>query len=203
MTKRAVEEFGGVILDVRSADEFGAAHIPNAINIGLGGQFATWAGTLVTIGTPVAIAAATREQINEAFMRLTRVGIESVAGFILMNDFTGEVKTIEQVSVEEANNKLAEKIQFIDVRRAAEHAAGHAPNTINLPLNHLTKEIDKLDPEQPTYVLCQGGYRSSIGTSILENAGFKEIYNVTGGTEAWIKAGFDTGVSTAAGANSK
>ena len=203
LTKRAVEEFGGVILDVRSADEFGAAHIPNAINIGLGGQFATWAGTLIAIGTAVAIAAEIREQIDEAFMRLTRVGIESVEGFILMSDFTGKMKKIEQVSVEKVNEKLAEKIQLVDVRRVAEHAAGHAPQTINLPLNHLTKEIDKLDPEQPTYVLCQGGYRSSIGTSILENAGFKDIYNVTGGTEAWIKAGFDTEVSTAAGANSK
>ncbi len=203
LTTREIEEFDGVILDVRPAADFGAAHIPNSINIGLGGQFATWAGTLITIGTPVAIAADTRTQIDEAFMRLTRVGIESVTGFILMGDFTGGVKTVEQVSVGAVNGKLSEHVQFVDVRRAAEHAAGHAPQTINLPLNHLTKEIDKLDPEQPTYVLCQGGYRSSIGTSILENAGFKEIYNVTGGTAAWIEAGFDTEVSTTVGANSK
>jgi rhodanese-related sulfurtransferase len=73
-----------------------------------------------------------------------------------------------------------------------EHAGGHAPGTINLPLNQLSEEIEKLDPSRPTYVICQGGYRSSIGTSILENAGFKEIYNVTGGTAAWIKSGLAT-----------
>ena len=74
--------------------------------------------------------------------------------------------------------------------------------TINLPLNDLAKEIDKLDPEKPTYVICQSGYRSSIGTSILENAGIKEIYNVTGGTNAWMEADFETEVSATACANS-
>ena len=92
----------------------------------------------------------------------------------------------------------------LDVRRPAEHASGHAPKTINLPLDILAKEVGKLNPEKPTYVLCQGGYRSSLGTSVLENAGFKEIYNVTGGTKAWMDAGFDTEVSAgAACANSK
>ncbi len=63
-------------------------------------------------------------------------------------------------------------------------------------------ELDHLNPELPTYGLCQGGYRSSLGTSILENAGFKEIYNVTGGTKAWMDAGLDTEVSATACANS-
>lgn len=74
--------------------------------------------------------------------------------------------------------------------------------TINLPLNTLSRELDHLNPELPTYVLCQGGYRSSLGTSILENAGFKEIYNVTGGTKAWMDAGLETEVSATACANS-
>jgi hydroxyacylglutathione hydrolase len=132
-------------------------------------------------------------------MRLARVGIESVKGFILMKNFTGETKTVGQVAVEEIKEKLSDEIQFVDVRRIAEHVGGHAPNTINLPLDKLSGEIDRLNPDKPTYVICQSGYRSSIGTSILENAGFKEIYNVTGGTKAWIDAGFDTEASIAAG----
>ena len=197
-----VENFDGVVLDVRVNSEFGAKHIPNAINIGLGGQFASWAGTLVTIGTPVAIAAETKEQVNEAFMRLARVGIETVKGFILMKNFTGKTNTIEQVPVEKVKENLSDEIQFVDVRRVAEHSNGHAPQTINIPLDALPKDLDKLNPEKPTYVICQSGYRSSLGTSILENAGFKEIYNVKGGTTAWIDAGFDTEVSATACANS-
>jgi hydroxyacylglutathione hydrolase len=74
---------------------------------------------------------------------------------------------------------------------------------MNLPLDTLAREVGKLDPKEPVYVLCQGGYRSSLATSILENAGFREIYNVTGGTKAWMDAGFDTDVSATACATSK
>jgi glyoxylase-like metal-dependent hydrolase (beta-lactamase superfamily II)/rhodanese-related sulfurtransferase len=195
-------EFDGVTLDVRQNTEFGAGHIPNAINIGLGGQFASWAGTLVTVGTPIAVAAETEAQVDEAVMRLARVGIETVKGFILMKDFSGETKRVEQIPVEEVKEKLSDEIQFVDVRRVAEHASGHAPQTVNIPLDKLPDELDKLNPDKPAYVICQSGYRSSLGTSILENAGFKEIYNVTGGTKAWMDAGFETEVSATACATS-
>lgn len=197
--------FDGVVVDVRQNTEFGEKHVPNSINIGLGGQFASWAGTLIIIGTPIAIVAETETQVNEAFMRMARVGIETVKGFILIEDFKGETNTIEQVSVNEVKEltETEKYLQFVDVRRSAEHAAGHAARTINLPLDSLSKEIDKLDPNAPTFVICQGGYRSSLGTSILENAGFSKIYNVSGGTKAWTDAGFDTEISATACANSK
>ncbi|MEP7147778.1 MAG: rhodanese-like domain-containing protein [Acidobacteriota bacterium] len=203
LSTQQIEDFDGVVIDVRQNTDFGAGHVPNAINIGLGGQFATWAGTLISIGTPVSIAADTGEQVDEAVMRLARVGIETVRGFILMKDFTGKINAIEQVPVEQAKEQIAAgNVQFVDVRNPAEHSGGHAANTINLPLNSLSREMDRLNPELPTYVLCQGGYRSSLGTSILENAGFKNIYNVTGGTKAWMDAGFDMDAAAAACANS-
>jgi glyoxylase-like metal-dependent hydrolase (beta-lactamase superfamily II) len=198
ITTEEIENFDGVVLDVRKNSEFGAGHVPNSINIGLGGQFASWAGTLIAIGTPVVIVAENQDQVDEAAMRLARVGVETAKSYILIDDYTGEKAVVEQMPVETVKEKLSDDIQFVDVRRVAEHAAGHAPNTINIPLDKLPKEIDKLNPGKPTYVICQGGYRSSLGTSILENAGFKEIYNVTGGTEAWIKAGLETGTSTTA-----
>ncbi len=198
-----IQNFDGIVLDVRKNYEFGAGHIPNAINIGLGGQFASWAGTLIPIGTPLAISADTNEQIDEAVMRLARVGHETVKGFILLEDFEGEKKIVEQITVEKVKESLSDEIQFVDVRRIAEHIGGHAPNTINIPLDVLSREIDKLDPQKPSYVICQSGYRSSLGTSVLENAGFEKIYNVSGGTKAWTDAGFDTKVSAAASANSQ
>jgi hydroxyacylglutathione hydrolase len=205
LSTEEILNFDGVIVDVRQNTEYGAAHVPNAINIGLGGQFASWAGTLIPIGTPIAVAADTEAQIDEAFMRLARVGHETVRGFILMKDFAGDVKTIEQISVEEVKEltETEKFLQFVDVRRVAEHAAGHAPRTVNIPLDKLSREIDRLDPRAPTYVICQSGYRSSLGASILENAGFQKVYNVAGGTQGWINAGFDAEVSAeAACANS-
>ncbi len=200
LSTEEISNFDGVVLDVRQNTDFGAAHIPNSINIGLGGQFASWAGTLVPIGTPIVIAAETDTQVNEAVMRLARVGHETVKGFILMKDFNGKTNEIEQVSVGEVQSltQTEKHLQFVDVRRVAEHANGHAARTFNLPLDKLSKELDKLDPNAPTFVICQSGYRSSLGASILENAGFAKVYNVSGGTQAWIDAGFETEVSATA-----
>ncbi len=202
LTTEEITNFEGVVLDVREREEYGAGHIPNSVNIGLAGQFASWAGTLISIGTPIAIAADTSGQVDEAIIRLARVGFESVTGFVLMPEFEGQLNTTAQVSVDEVKAKLSEDIQFVDVRRPQEHSNGHAPKTINLPIDTLAKEIDRLDPEKPTYVICQTGYRSSTGVSILENAGIKEIYNVTGGTTAWTESGYEIEVSATACANS-
>jgi len=123
----------------------------------------------------------------------------------LMKDFAGETRTVGQVSVGEVRSltETEKYLQFVDVRRAAEHSNGHASRTLNIPLDKLSKELDKLDPRTPTYVICQSGYRSSLGAGILENAGFATVYNVTGGTQAWINEGFETEVSATACASSQ
>lgn len=205
MSSTEVASFEGVVVDLRVNKEYGAGHIPNAVNIGLGGQFASWAGTMIAIGTPIALVAETREQVDEGFMRLARVGIETVRGFILMKDWDRETKTVEQVPVSSVAEVCGsvEGIQFVDVRRPAEHSNGHAVGTINLPLNSLTRELERLDPAKPTYVICQSGYRSSLATSLLENAGFTSLYNVSGGTLAWIDAGLEVEVSASACSSAK
>jgi rhodanese-related sulfurtransferase len=193
LSAQAVKDFSGVVLDVRSADDYGAGHIPNSLNIGLGGQFASWAGALIDTDAPLVIIADTEEKVEEALMRLARVGIESVPGFLLIADWTFETAKIQQISVKEMNNHLAETddLQFIDVRRAGEYESGYAPQTINLTLSDLDKLTAGLDALRPTYVICQGGYRSSAATSILEQKGFKKLYNVSGGTGAWINEGLE------------
>lgn len=192
-----IDDFDGIVVDVRQNVEYGAGHIPNSVNIGLGGQFATWAGTLIPIGTPVALVAETQEQVDEAFMRLARVGHETVKGFSLIGDYKRDLKTVEQVSVEEVSelSQTEKHIQLVDVRRLPEYNSAHASRARNIPLDKLSRDFDQLDPAVPTYVICQSGYRSSIGTSILENAGFGTIYNVAGGTKAWMDADFPTEVS--------
>jgi hydroxyacylglutathione hydrolase len=200
-----ISNFDGVVIDIRKNAEYGASHVPNSINIGLGGQFASWAGTMIPIGTELAIVAETQEQVDESFMRLARVGHDTVKGYILIGDFAGETKTIEQVEVEEVAEltKAGKNLQFVDVRRPAEHATNHAIGTLNISLDKLSRELDKLDPKTPTYVICQSGYRSSLATGILENAGFAKVYNVTGGTQKWVETGLETKVSATACAGSK
>lgn len=205
ISEAELNEFDGISIDVRQAGEYGDGHVPESVNIGLGGQFASWAGTLIPIGTPIVVIAGDVSQVDEAVIRLARVGHEDVIGYFLIDEFRGERRIVEQVSVETVDQlvRRGNSVQFVDVRRAAEHAAGHAPKTLNIPLDKLASDFERLDPDQPTYVICQGGYRSSIGTSILENAGFRDLFNVTGGTAAWIAAGLETEVSTAACAVTK
>lgn len=200
MSDSEVLSFDGVVIDIRPGADFGAGHVRNSVNIGLGGQFASWAGTMISVGTPIVLVGATEEQIDEGFMRLARVGIESVKGYTLIGEWKSELAVIEQISVEAAKDKLASEsgIQFIDVRRTAEHANGHAEGTVNMPLDSLPREADSINPDLPVMVICQSGYRSSLATSLLENAGVKKIYNVTGGTQAWIAAGLETGVAESA-----
>ena len=199
LAPRELKNFQGVVLDVRGADEYGAAHVPASLNVGLGGQFASWAGILIDGGAPVAIVANDDAQVEEAVMRLARVGIETVEGFLAggieaWQNAGFDAAKIEQISVGEMNERLQKNsgLQFVDVRRAGEFAAGRAPSAVNLTLSDLRELAARLNPSRPTYVICQGGYRSSAATSILEQNGFKEIYNISGGTAAWINAGLET-----------
>ncbi|HEY0320920.1 MAG TPA: rhodanese-like domain-containing protein [Pyrinomonadaceae bacterium] len=188
---------GHLILDVRAAQDFGAGHVPGALNIGLGGQFASWAGTLIQSGTPLIIVAESNDAVDEALMRLARVGLESVRGFLdggmqAWDEAGLPLARVDQIPVDELKRRLEEQdnLQVIDVRRPAEYLDGHVPGALSAPLSELKKHVAEFDAERPTAVICAGGYRSSAATSILSSHGFQTLYNVTGGTSAWINAGF-------------
>jgi rhodanese-related sulfurtransferase len=96
---------------------------------------------------------------------------------------------VGQVSVEQANEATAKNnVQFVDVRTAEEYQSGHAPKAVNLPLEGLENDLARLDKDKPVYVICQTGRRSQKGAEVLHQAGFREVYNVAGGTSAWTAA---------------
>lgn len=194
---------GHFVLDVRSAAEFGAGHVPGSINIGLGGQFAIWAGSLIALNTPILIVAESEEKTDEAVMRLARVGIESVRGYLGGGMYAWwkaglEASTVPQITVDELNDLIQQQpdLQVLDVRRPPEYASGHVPRALPAPLSSLERSASALpvDSSKPTAVICAGGYRSSAATSILQQQGFSNLINVTGGTGAWIRAGYDVEV---------
>ena len=188
-----------VVLDVRSAADFGAGHVPGSINVGLGGQFAIWSASLIPMEVPLVIVAETEEKVAEARMRLARVGLENVKGYLQggLESWRAagyEIATVPQISVDQLHELLQREddLQVIDVRRPAEYESGHVGPAVTAPLGELQKTISGLGvvPTQKTAVICAGGYRSSAATSILEQQGFTNLLNVTGGTGAWIKAGY-------------
>jgi rhodanese-related sulfurtransferase len=188
---------GATILDVRANTEFGEGHVPGALNIGLGGQFASWAGQLIKFDAPIVIVAESESKVDEAVTRLARVGIENVKGYLAggMDAWRRaglSVNTTSQVSVDELRDLLRapDDLQLIDVRQPAEYDNGHVPSAVNAPLARVGERAPEFDPNRRTAVICAGGFRSSAGTSVLERLGFKNLLNVLGGTGAWVKAGY-------------
>ncbi len=201
---------GSVILDVRTADQFGAGHVPGSLNIGLGGQFASWAGTLIPMTAPIVLVAESEEKADEARMRLARVGLENIKGYLAggieaWQQSSFDVATVPQISVADLKKMIESRsdLQVLDVRRPAEYESGHAPRAVTAPLSKLREAWTSLnfDPTKTTAVICAGGYRSSAATSILQAAGFTDLLNVTGGTTAWIKAGYDVEMPAKAAAH--
>lgn len=198
-----------VVLDVRSVADFGSGHVPGSLNIGLGGQYASWAGTLISFKAPVVIVAESEDKANEAQVRLARVGLENVKGYLAggiqaWRDAGFEVADVPQITVAELKELIEndKDLQVIDVRRGGEYESGHAPRAVTAPLANLRETLPKLNlnPSGKTAVICAGGYRSSAATSILQPLGFTNLVNVTGGTNAWIKAGYEVEMPATAAA---
>jgi rhodanese-related sulfurtransferase len=177
----ALQKRGAVVLDTRPAAQFGAGHVPGSLQIGLSGQFASWAGALVPAGSPIVLVAEEEEQVREARTRLARVGIENVAGYleggILSWHEAGlPLATTEQISVEELDARMRE---------------GASGRVLHVPLNVLADGVAALPKDEPLSVICAGGFRSSIATSVLEQKGFTKITNVVGGMAAWRGANLE------------
>jgi hydroxyacylglutathione hydrolase len=190
----ALQRKGAVVLDTRPAAQYGAGHVPGSLHVGLSGQFASWAGALVSPQVPVLLVAEDEEQVREARIRLSRVGIENVAGYLAGGILEWHraglpLATMEQINVEELDERLREgAVQVVDVRRPGEWQAGHLESALHLPLNTLAEKSGDLPKDEPLALMCAGGFRSSIATSLLERQGFTKITNVVGGLAAWRAA---------------
>ncbi len=176
-----------LVLDVRDEKSFGARHISRAVNIGLGGQFASWCGTLLPQDAALVVATDSESHAAEAVMRLARVGIESAVGYVT-DDASAPTESLAQISVAELRDR---RLPVLDVRGAGEYASGHIPDAVNIPLPELPQRIADV-ATGPLAVVCGGGYRSSIACSLLMREGRHDLWNVTGGTGAWARAGFET-----------
>ena len=192
------------VLDVRTGDEFAAGHISGSINIALSGQFASWAGSVFGLNARPVLVAATEDQVNEARMRLARIGIEDVRGYLAggidaWRNAGFSLKATAQMTVEELRNGLdGAGLQVLDVRREGEWQAGHLAEATWHALDYFRAQLPELDPDSPVAVHCKSGYRSMIACSMLERAGFKNVSNIAGGFDAWKNAGLPVVAETPA-----
>jgi hydroxyacylglutathione hydrolase len=187
-------------------DEFATGHVPGSINIVLSGQFASWAGSVLGLSSRPVLIGSTAEEIAEARVRLARVGIEALSGY-LKHGVAGwqeagfELAKIPQITVDELRSRLnGGDVQVLDVRRQAEWDAAHIDGAKLYPLDGFKAALPKLERTSTVAVHCKSGYRSMIACSLLQRAGY-DIINVIGGFDAWEQAKQAAGSAVTVGAS--
>jgi hydroxyacylglutathione hydrolase len=190
----ALQADGAQILDTREADEFAAAHLAGSINIGLGGQYATWAGTVLDHSHPIVIIADPGRE-NESAVRLGRIGFDHIAGFLQnglrsLESRPDLIAFTERLSASFAAGLLCSTHppHVVDVRTHREREQKHIEGSVSIPLNHLHENLEALPHDRPLLLYCAGGYRSSIASSLLQRAGFTSVGELAGGLAAWESA---------------
>lgn len=184
---------GAQLLDVRETADFAGAHLRGSLNIGLGGKFATWAGTLLDTSTPIVLIA-NPEREQEAAIRLARIGYDHVVGYLAggMSALTNRPELIRQTKRVTAG-ALAELLMrrepllVLDVRTEDECRSGQIETSVNIPLSQLRGRVSELSQGRQIVVSCQSGYRSSIAASLLAQEGMADVIDLVGGYEAWAK----------------
>ena len=183
---------GAVLLDTRSPESFASGHLQGAVNVGLDGRFAEYAGDVIRPGQQVVLVDDAGRG-TEAKVRLARIGFDDVAGELadverVLADDPGLAQTAKRLPATEVATWVADvpDLQIVDVRNPGETASGMVPGAKNLPLPRLLDHLDELDPAAPTIVYCAGGYRSSVAASTLRANGFTTVADMIGGYGAWV-----------------
>ena len=186
---------GAQLLDTRDPIEFAAAHLRGSINIGLTGQYATWAGTVLSRDQPIVIVADPGAETQSA-LRLGRIGFDHVAGYLEGGLHSADARpdlifSTERLAPEVAAQRMAAPNPpiIVDVRQASERTLKHIAGSLHVPLGRLMEQIKELPDDRAVLVHCAGGYRSSIAASLLQRSGRTWVSEIAGGIGAWESAG--------------
>jgi hydroxyacylglutathione hydrolase len=189
----AAEATGALILDTRSDKTFVNGFIPQSINIGLGGDFAPWVGALIVDVKQPILLVTDQGKEEEAVTRLSRVGFDNVlghldGGFDTWKNAGKEIDTVNRISAEQ----FAAEVQIgasyvVDVRKESEYAAEHIEEAYSKPLAYINEWVKDINPQEPFYLHCAGGYRSMIAASILQARGYRNFTEIAGGFNAISK----------------
>jgi len=189
-------ESGALVLDTREAQTFAASFIPNAINIGIDGNFAPWVGALIPdIKQPILVVADEGRE-EEVVIRLARVGFDYTLGYLKggMNAWIAsgkETDHIESVTPDEVADIIAsgKKATMLDVRKYSEFLSERVIGVQILPLDDINEKIAQIDKDEKYYVHCAGGYRSMIFNSMLRARGYHNLIDIKGGFKAIKESG--------------
>ena len=192
--RAAIDGGGAVLVDGRTPEEFAQGHLRHAINIGLEGRYAEFAGSVLPSDVDIVLFTEPGQEL-EGKNRLARIGFDRVLGYLAepyqaMFAHQDEVQVASRLTAKAFDERAAQigNLQIVDVRNPGEVAAGTIPNAIPIPVGQLPARLGELDPTVPTVVYCAGGYRSSVAASLLRQHGFTDVSDILGGFGAWEEA---------------
>ncbi|MDO0977908.1 MBL fold metallo-hydrolase [Mycolicibacterium frederiksbergense] len=182
---------GAVLVDGRGPEDFALGHLRQAINIGLEGRYAEFAGSVLPTDVDIVLFTEPGQEL-EGKNRLARIGFDRVIGYVdtpveVMFSHRDDVQVASRLTARAFDQRAAElsDLQVVDVRNPGEVEAGTIPNAIAIPVGQLPSRLRELDPAKPTVVYCAGGYRSSVAASLLRRNGFGDVSDILGGYGAW------------------
>jgi len=188
---RKMAQAGAQLLDVREGIDYAGSHLAGSINIALKGKYATWAGSMLSHKVPIVVIGED-DQVDEAVVRLGRIGFDNVAGVLdggmmALENRPELQRKVERITAQALADMMdaGDKVTVLDVRTEKEHEAGHIEGSMNVPLTHLEESLAKLPKSGRLVVHCEGGYRSSIAAGLLLNHGFGNVLDLVGGYKAW------------------
>jgi glyoxylase-like metal-dependent hydrolase (beta-lactamase superfamily II)/rhodanese-related sulfurtransferase len=184
---------GAMIIDGRDPEAFAAGYLAGSINVGLNGRYAEFAGSVVPHDVDIVLVVESGAEM-EAKNRLARIGFDRVAGFLanpsaVLADSAGRVQHASRMTASEFEGRRGDidGLQLVDIRNPGEVALGTIDGAVAIPVGQLPSRSAELDPSAPTVVFCAGGYRSSVGASVLRQAGFTDVSDILGGYSAWAE----------------
>ena len=184
---------GAVLLDARDNQEFAAGHLRGALNVPWDGRTAETIGAVLTPEQQVVIMAPEGQEQDVA-TRFARIGFDNVLGYVADPEayllaHQQDVTRASRLTVGQVADVLAsDDAQIVDIRGEGELEAGMLPGARHIPLAQLVSRAGELDPARPVLLYCAGGWRSSVGASLLRHRGFSDVSDVLGGYGAWSMA---------------
>lgn len=190
---------GALPLDTRDGPSFGEAHLPGSVHVAMGGQFSSWVGWVTRPEDRFLLVLPSAADYPNAAWRLLRIGYDRIHGWLdggidAWRQKGLPIEVLPQITVEELARRMQsgeERPAVLDVRTPAEWKGGHIEGATHCPANEISSRPGV--PEKgPLAVICAGGFRSSIASSLLAKSGRRNLYNVIGGMGAWRKAKLPT-----------
>jgi hydroxyacylglutathione hydrolase len=186
-----------VVVDTRSYHAFAGQHIPDAWHLDLNGNFPTFAGWVLPTDKDILLVADDYKKALESITWAQRVGVDRIVGYLdggmVAWAVAGlETRSIRLVSAKDLHDMITGDIDFVllDVRAPQEYEDNHIAGAINIPVADLRTRHTELNKDETTILICSSGNRSSLGASILNQQGLKDVYNVAGGMTGYSTAGY-------------